>query len=167
MLTYFWLTVAIVLLALDQLIKLWAQVSLSQVDTIPIFENILHLTYRRNYGAAFSILQNQQWLLIPVTSLVMLVMAYLLISKKIKHPVMVAAVSLVLSGGVGNLMDRIFREGGYVVDYIDFRLINFPVFNLADICVVCGTALLFLYVIVLEPRLEKQKKLEENSRHDG
>lgn len=144
------LAAAALLIGLDQLIKWWAASSLSAVSEIRVIDGVLHLLYTENYGAAFSILQNQKFFLIGVTSVVMAAILVILLMRKITHPVLVAALSLILAGGAGNLIDRIAR--GYVVDYIYFVPINFPVFNLADCCVVIGTGLMLLYLLVLEPR---------------
>ncbi|MGN1423497.1 MAG: signal peptidase II, partial [Oscillospiraceae bacterium] len=70
------------------------------------------------------------------------------------------AASLIIGGGIGNLIDRIFNNG-LVVDFIDFRIINFAIFNFADICAVCGAALLFIMVVIDEVRDNKKKRLEK------
>ena len=135
MLNYICLGIAAVLVALDQLVKFWAEHSLSQVDTIALIPGVFHLTYVQNFGAAFNTMNNQRLLLVVLTSAVLLVIFVLLLLGKLRSPWMVVSWSLILAGGAGNLIDRLFREGGYVVDLFDFRLINFPVFNVADICV--------------------------------
>ncbi|WP_312642447.1 signal peptidase II [Hydrogenoanaerobacterium sp.] len=155
---------ALVLIGVDQAIKLWALDVLTKVETIPLIQDVLHLTYVENYGAAFNILQDKKWFLIGVTSLVALAAIVLLLSKKLKSNLAIWSVALIIAGGVGNLIDRIGR--GFVVDYIDFRLINFAIFNFADCCVVIGTVLLATYILFFEgkdkQRLEVQKHAQEN-----
>ncbi len=73
-----------------------------------------------------------------------------MVTKRIRGPLLQTAVALILAGGVGNLIDRAFHPGGFVVDYIYFEPINFPIFNLADICVCIGTGLLALYILFVE-----------------
>lgn len=137
---------AIVLLVLaDQLIKYWAINDLSQVSSIPVIKDVLHLSYVENYGAAFGSFSGQKWLLVGLTSVILLILTSMIVLRKFKSPIAVAAVTLIVAGGFGNLIDRIFR--GFVVDYVDFRIINFAVFNFADSCVVIGTILLMVYVI--------------------
>lgn len=137
---------AIVLLVLaDQLIKYWAINDLSQVSSIPVIKDVLHLNYVENYGAAFGSFSGQKWLLVGLTSVILLILTSMIVLRKFKSPIAVAAITLIVAGGFGNLIDRIFR--GFVVDYIDFRIINFAVFNFADSCVVIGTILLMIYVI--------------------
>lgn len=147
---------AAVLAGLDQAIKAWAKEFLAAVPDIKVIPGVLHLLYRENYGAAFSILQNKTALLVTVTSVVLIGLLVLLLMRKVTHPAMVGAFSLILAGGAGNLIDRITR--GFVVDYIYFVPIDFPVFNLADCCVVAGTGLVVLYILLIEPRMEKEKR---------
>ncbi len=169
MFVYLSLAIAVLLIIIDQAIKFWAASSLKLIPTIPLIQDVLHLTYRENKGAAFSILEGKTFFLIIITAAMLLVMLYILLKKVMTHPVIVSAFSLIIAGGIGNLIDRIFRPGGIVVDYIDFRLINFPVFNFADICVVIGTALFIIYLIFLEPKEEKKKKQtkEDPSQNGG
>lgn len=167
MLNYIWLGVAALLVVLDQLVKFWAEGVLREVDTIPLIQNVFHLTYVQNFGAAFSTMQNHRFLLVSVTAFFLILIFALIVSKKMRSPMMVASWSLILSGGAGNLIDRIFREGGYVVDMFDFRLIHFPVFNVADICITCGTALFIIYFLFFE-RKENQRFgiRQEVKRHE-
>lgn len=161
MVSYLAMITAVVLLGADQLIKYWAIESLQAVGTIPLIPGALHLTYRENTGAAFSILNEHTWLLIVITSAVMLFLLYLVVAKKFTAPLMTWGLCLIISGGLGNLIDRLFR--GFVVDYVDFRLINFAVFNLADCCVVIGTGLVLLYFLFFEGKKSKETKQEQTN----
>ena len=168
MLNYIWLGIAVLLVGADQLIKFWAENTLRQLETIPLIDGVFHLTYVQNFGAAFSTMQHKRIFLILMTSVFLLAILILLATKKLRSPWMVSCWSLVLAGGVGNLLDRIFREGGYVVDMFDFRLINFPVFNLADIFVCVGTGLLIVYLLFFEKN-DQNKNFEirqEVKRHE-
>lgn len=163
--TVLWLAVIAVCIIADQVIKLWAISSLKSLGTIPLIDEVFHLTYVENHGAAFSILQNKTIFLIVITSVALLIAAFLLFKGKIKGTILQTSVALIISGGIGNLIDRI--RLGFVVDYLDFRLINFPVFNLADCFVVVGTFLLLFYELFLskEETTKKQDKTivgEEN-----
>ncbi len=148
------------LIGLDWLTKHWIQTSMALNDTIPVIDGIFHITYIHNYGAAFSILQGKQGLLLIVTGIAMAGIAvYMIVAQKKKEltPMGMWALALILGGGLGNFFDRV--RFGYVVDFFDFRI--WPIFNVADIAVCCGCGLLVFYVMVWEPRLEKQKKLRE------
>ena len=148
------------LIGLDWLTKFWIQTSMALNDTIPVIDGIFHITYIHNYGAAFSILEGKQGFLLAVTGAAMAAIAiYMVYAQKKKEltPMGLWSLALILAGGLGNFFDRV--RFGYVVDFLDFRV--WPIFNVADIAVCCGCGLLVFYVMIWEPRLEKQKKLRE------
>ncbi len=156
MIVYIALFSAALLVAADQLIKYLVLESLTKVATLPLIEGVLHLTYVENRGAAFGIFQGQRWILIGVTGVVLLAAIVFLLSGKLTERLMIWGVALIISGGIGNLIDRIAR--GFVVDYVDFRLINFYVFNLADACVCIGVGLVILYILIIEPMQARRAK---------
>ena len=141
------LTGLISLVALDQLVKLWTLKVLKPGGPIPIIPGVLELSYVENRGAAFGILQNRQWLFIAITVLVVLGIILLVprIPRERHYLGLRLCAYFILAGAAGNMIDRIIR--GYVVDMIYFRLIDFPVFNVADIYVTCSAfALIFLMI---------------------
>jgi len=146
-----WLIAAFIIIA-DQATKYYAATILIKQPgyTVPIISNILHLTYAENKGAAFSILQNQRWLFITLTIIICIVIIFILITHSSMHILLKISLSLILGGAIGNLIDRI--KLGYVIDFIDFRIINYPIFNLADSAVVIGTILLSYYVVFLSDK---------------
>lgn len=134
---------------LDQLSKYFIQTRLQELGSVPIIENIFHLTYARNTGAAFSILRDKQLLLILFTFLAIAMLMGLLF-KNIKlsgHILVNYSLALIIGGAIGNLIDRMRLN--YVIDFFDFRLINFAIFNIADMFVVCGAILLGFAVLAL------------------
>ncbi len=135
----------VVLVLLDQWIKQWAINVLSVSGDIPIWEGVFHLSYVENRGAAFGMLQNRQWLFIVITLAVLIAIA--IYWRSIPKNIYKVALVLIISGAIGNLIDRVTL--GFVVDMFYFVLIDFPVFNLADICVVVGTVI-FCAVMILE-----------------
>lgn len=143
------LLAAVGLVAADQLTKNYIVAHFAEYQTQPVIDGVFHITYVQNPGAAFGIFKEQPWVFLSITTIVLLVCISLLIKKTFRSPLMHWALFLVLAGGVGNMIDRIFRVNAegvrYVVDFLDFRLINFPVFNIADCCVVVGAALIILY----------------------
>lgn len=145
-----YLIMAGLLIAGDQLIKQWAIEVLKPAVSIDIIPGVLSLYYHENFGAAWGILQGQRWLLLIVTGAVILAMLAALVTKRLRGRLLQGAVSLIVAGGIGNLLDRAFHPGGFVVDYIYFEPINFPIFNLADICVCVGTFLLAFYILFVE-----------------
>lgn len=120
-------------------------VAIFKVNEIEVIKNILYFTYVENRGAAFGILQNQKWLLVVFTLIIMIFIIIYLIIKKPDNKILISSLSLILSGGIGNLIDRI--NYSYVIDFIDVRIINYPVFNIADCLVVCGSILLCVYIL--------------------
>lgn len=172
-LQYIWLIFAAATVGIDRLTK-WLVTSNMQLnDTIHIIKigdtEVLNLYYCLNNGAAFSRLSGQTILLIVLTSIVIVGLLFLMITKRVKRPVYMAAISLIIGGGIGNLIDRIFNNG-LVVDFIDVRIINFAIFNFADICAVCGAGLLMIVVIADEIREKKRKKsasAQNNEVTDG
>lgn len=148
----YWI-VMILALALDQGTKWVAETRLSQVGTVPLVKDVFHLTYVRNTGAAFSILRNQQLLLIVLTSAALLGLGLWLVklSAQPGHAALKLSLACILAGGVGNLIDRVRLN--YVIDMLDFRLINYPVFNVADCLVVGGTVLLGWLVLFRDVKL--------------
>ena len=157
--------VFLVFVVLDQLTKLWAAGALvtQYGGSLPVIEGVFHFTYVENRGAAFSLLQNQRWLFIVLTVAVSALIVAVLLKKRRSFAVLTRlSLTLLLSGAVGNLIDRIAL--GYVRDMLDFCLINFPVFNVADCCVTIGAILLVAAVLTDKSLLalfEGKKKPEE------
>ena len=115
-------------------------------QTIPLWEGVFHITSLRNKGAAFGILQGQRWFFIIVTLIVVLGIIYYLQTEGRNNRRISFALSLLLGGALGNFFDRLIR--GEVVDSLDFRLIDYPIFNLADVFIVSGVALMILEVLL-------------------
>lgn len=157
------LSLIVALVGVDQLFKYLVITYLEPVGSIPLIKNVFHLTYVENYGAAGGILQGKQALLIIVTTIVILALFILLILKKFPGRFFPWMVGLVVAGGIGNLCDRIFR--GFVVDYLDFCWIHYPVFNFADCCVVVGV--LFIAVIILRSEQKTKKSKADTQKGDG
>jgi signal peptidase II len=142
------------LFACDQLIKLWAIEVLAPTPGIVLIPGVLGLTYVENYGAAFGIFQGQRALLTVVAGLVLAAACWALASGRLKRPVERLSAALILAGGAGNLFDRVLR--GYVVDYIDInQLFSYPMFNLADCCVVIGALLMAAAILWEDRRLHR------------
>lgn len=155
---------AAVLVVIDQLLKAWATAELLPVGSMTLIPHVVELRYSLNEGMAFSLLWGKQGFLIAVTWVALLVLlGYLLLRKM---PVLERiAWTMVLGGGVGNLIDRIVS--GQVVDYINFLFMDFAIFNFADICVTVGVALLFVYVLWAELKDRKKKSSGEGPAADA
>lgn len=148
--------IGVLLVVADQLVKLWAVSALEPIGSITLIPNIFSLTYVENTGAAWGMMSGAKWYLILMPIVIIVGVLAFLIIKKLKDPILLWACMLIISGGIGNLIDRIFR--GFVVDYLHATFIDFPVFNLADCCITIGAGLLILYVILSEIKERKEKK---------
>ena len=131
--------------------------------------DVFSLTHIRNSGAGWSILEGKTVFLIAFTSLIMLVILfYMIIQRKTMNKFEMLSLTLILAGGVGNLIDRarmiIDPEFTGVIDYIKLDFINFPIFNFADICVVVGGISLIVVFAVLEAKAAKKNKLENAAK---
>ncbi len=153
-----WMALGIAgLIGIDQLTKYimiaWLETEGASFALIP---GVFEFELKYNDGAAFSMLEGQNWLLILLPLVVSLVMLGVLFSGKWRgyRLVNIGGVLLV-SGGIGNLIDRIV-SGGQVTDFLYFKLINFPIFNFADCCVVIGAALILIFLLFCYEDTAKQ-----------
>lgn len=143
-----------VLIGIDQLSKVWALNSLKEIGSIPVIENIFHLTYVENRGAAFGMLENNQFVFVLVAAVASVYGLYYLMTKKV-NLVGKSGILLIIAGAIGNAIDRV--RLGFVVDYFDFRIIWEYVFNIADVFVVVGTILLCVYIIFYEEKKDEKE----------
>ncbi len=132
------LLLVLFIILLDQLIKYFVSTNMFLGQSIPVLPQIFHLTYIQNPGAAFGILENQRYLFILIAAV--LIVAVIYFYKKIIQlsKLFQVGIALLFGGAIGNMIDRIFI--GRVIDYMDFRI--WPVFNLADIAIVSGCAII-------------------------
>ena len=146
---------ALGLLGLDQWLKALVTARLALGESMPLLPGVVELMLVNNYGAAWSSFSGQRWLLVAVTGAIVLAVAVLLARRVMRHPLGDAAGFLILSGGVGNIVDRV--RLGYVVDMFHLEFWpTYPVFNVADICIVCGAVLGAVYYLWLhEPRKKR------------
>lgn len=135
---------SIIFIIIDQVSKIIVVNNLTNNKSIEVIKSLFYLTYTNNKGAAFSILTGRRILLILVALIVIGVLIYYVRKNKIEGKVNKIALSLVIGGSIGNLIDRILR--GAVIDFIDIKIFgyNFPIFNLADTFIVIGVFLLII-----------------------
>lgn len=138
--------VASSILVIDQLSKVWAVARLEDADPIVIIDGFFSLNFVRNPGAAFSFAEGFTFV---IAIIALVVCGYLIrLSGKVSNLPWTIALSLVFTGAMGNLLDRIFREPGvmrgHVVDFLQLTFINFPIFNVADIAITFGAILIVL-----------------------
>ena len=148
--------IPVLVVIFDLLVKRWAATDLQAVGSIPLWEGVFHLTYCENTGAAFSMFTGQRWLLLAVTVVFLAMLLWAQFRGWMQNTFGRMSLQFVIGGAIGNMIDRFFL--GYVVDMFDFCLIDFPVFNVADIFLCVGVGMMMLYILVMEPKIEKAKK---------
>lgn len=138
-----YLIIIILGLLIDRLTKIYAVNNLMAKN---IDGKLFNLTYLENRGAAFGILQDKRMVFIILTSAIVIYLLYYFV-KNIKTSPRILNISLamIISGAIGNFYDRLIQ--GYVVDFIEFSFVKFPVFNVADILVTLGCVLMIIYII--------------------
>lgn len=142
----YYLIIAAVIL-LDRAAKHVVSSNMQTGDTIPVIENIFHITYVRNTGAAFSMWEEQWSIIVAFPAIVLAAGLVMLFLKRRSWSMpMKLAIAFICGGGIGNFIDRVSM--GYVIDFFDFRV--FPVFNIADIFICVGCGLMILEILVLE-----------------
>lgn len=157
------LVVAATLVAADQITKYLIMTNIAYGTSVEVLPGLVDFTYIHNNGAAFGMLQGQSWILLSVSAVVILICLVLVLKKELNGWIMLSAVTLVMAGGVGNMIDRIIR-GGNVVDFIELKFVDFAIFNFADICVTIGAVLIvfdFIYEAIKDHRKSKTESEEE------
>ena len=145
----------IALVALDQLVKYLVLTRIPLGGHMDFIPHVLELTYVKNTGAAFSILNQHTWLLALISLIMSVLLAWAVFKPLFRHPLGRGCLTLVLAGAVGNLIDRSLR--GFVVDMFQLLFMNFAVFNVADICVVVGGIAAAAYYLLLADKLEHKE----------
>ncbi|MBE6878898.1 MAG: signal peptidase II [Ruminococcaceae bacterium] len=147
----------VVLVALDQWFKHLATKMLVDIVPVVVVPHFIGFNYVHNYGAGFSILSGKVDFLIVITAVALLAIAVGIVAKKFDNKIDEFSFVLILAGGIGNLVDRVVN--GYVVDYLEFLFMEFPIFNFADILICTGVGLFVLNTIITE-FISKKKKGE-------
>lgn len=152
----------------DQFTKYYISANFVLGESREFINGFINLTYIHNRGGAWGMLYGHTYILIPLTVVIMAVCVFLYIKYGNKSRLLLWAITLVLSGGIGNMIDRVFH-GGNVVDFLHFEFFpSFPIFNIADCAIVVGAGLLILYFILDAIKEEKQKRAENLSEQsDG
>lgn len=150
-----YLIVAALLVVCDQLVKYWVVSNLSLGETMNVIPNVFSLTYYQNSGAAWSILQGQMWFFAIVTFVAVPLCIWLLWKNRRGSKFYSLALGLVIAGALGNFIDRM--RLGYVVDMFQTDFMNFPIFNVADMCLTIGVVMVFIYAL-FEERFERKTK---------
>ena len=149
----------ILIVAFDQITKYFASLKLADGSVAKFILGVVQFKYAENTGMAFSMLSGARWVFIALTVVVCVGVFYYLFSNRCKSLWLYWSLGVILSGGIGNLIDRI--RFGYVVDFIEPTFVNFAIFNIADCAVTCGAVVLVGYL--LYDAFKDVKKPKENS----
>lgn len=152
--------IAAAVIAADRIVKHVVSSDMYAGETIPVIEDVFHITYIQNRGAAFSLMEGQRLFLIalPVAAIAA-AFVLLFIKRKSWSRLLCISIAFICGGGIGNLIDRIYL--GFVVDMFDFRV--FPVFNVADIFICVGCGLLLIYILFFDRK--KSEDIDEHAAH--
>ena len=164
-----WIIVIVASVLLDQITKMIVVNSMELYQSVCVIDKVFSFTYIHNYGAAWGMLSDHRWVFILVTAIAIVILPIFLYRYRKLHFMFGFSLSLIIGGAIGNMIDRVFL--GYVVDFLEATFIDFPVFNVADICVVCGAIMMFVYIAFIDKTLFADKpkalKTEIEVTNDG
>ena len=148
----------LVLVGVDQFIKYYVDLRLKPVGAVPFIEGFMQFSYYENDGAMMGMMSGKTLTMTILAVICLVVIMFVIFSGKVKFGVDYCCIVLMMSGGLGNIIDRIFR--GYVIDYIEVLFIDFYIFNFADCLVTVAAALLIanqIYEMIKETKAKKEK----------
>lgn len=149
------LIIGAVLVIIDQIIKYFVSVYLQPVGSVSVIDNLFSLTYVENKGVAFGMFSDMRWVFVALTSVLLAIIIFYMFKKRPKGKFFYVCAALIIGGGIGNLIDRIFY--GYVIDYLSLSFFP-PVCNFADYCITAGTIMLVIYLLFFSDVLDSSKK---------
>lgn len=144
-----------ILVAIDQLTKYLTVQNIPLGEIVEVIPGIVSLTYIRNSGAAFSILEGQMWFFYIITILVVAFLIYYMYTETKDNKILGYILALILAGALGNFIDRLLYQ--YVIDMIKLEFIDFAIFNVADSYLTVGVILLIIYTF-FEDKITEHKK---------
>ena len=142
-------------IGIDQLTKILVSKNMALYESIPVIPKVFNITYIQNRGAAFGMLSDKIYVVLPITVVVIGICIFIYLKNKGESKIFDYAMLLIVTGAIGNVMDKLTR--GFVVDFLNFEFMDFPVFNVADISVCTGAGLLIIYILFCS---DKKKEAE-------
>lgn len=161
-----WTIIIAAVIILDQATKLIAIACLDINESIVAIPYLFNFHHIKNTGAAFGMFSENRWIFLVISMIAMIILP-LFLYKYRKAPFLFGfSMSLIIGGNIGNMIDRLFAPNGGVTDFIEFAFIDFPIFNVADVCVCIGAALIFIYLAFLDKVVfPPEKKAEETAEN--
>ena len=154
--------IAIVAVILDQVSKYIVVQNIELRGTVPFIKGFMSFYHTRNTGAAFSMFSDSRWVFMVFSVISMGIIVYLLYKEYKRHILLNISLAMILGGGVGNMIDRI--RLGYVVDFFRTEFVDFAIFNVADCFITVGAVLLGVYILFIEPKIEKRIRAEKEAK---
>lgn len=151
------LVAVVFLLTLDQVIKYFVDLKLKNSSPLVLIDKILQLNYLENDGAMMGFMSGKTGIMTVLALICVVVMLFVVFSGRIKDYIDYWCVLLMVAGGLGNIIDRVFR--GYVIDYIEVLFVDFYIFNFADCLITVAAFVLIFYQIYLIYKESKEKKI--------
>ena len=144
-----------VLVIIDQIIKYFVSAYLQPVGSVSVIDNLFSLTYVENKGVAFGMFSDMRWIFVALTAILLAIIIFYMFKKRPQGKFFYICAALIIGGGIGNLIDRIFY--GYVIDYLSLSFFP-PVCNFADYCITAGTIMLVIYLLFFSDLIDGSKK---------
>ena len=150
------------LVGIDQIIKYYVDLYLKPIGSVNVMEKVLQFSYYENDGAMMGLMNGKTLTMTILALICLVVIVFVIFSGKIKFGIDYCCIVLMISGGLGNIIDRIFR--GYVIDYIEVLFVDFYIFNFADCLVTCAAIVMIcnqIYEIIKENKAKKEKSAND------
>lgn len=150
------------LVGIDQIIKYYVDLYLKPIGSVNVIEKVLQFSYYENDGAMMGLMNGKTLTMTVLALICLVVIVFVIFSGKIKFGIDYCCIVLMISGGLGNIIDRIFR--GYVIDYIEVLFVDFYIFNFADCLVTCAAIVMIcnqIYEIIKENKAKKEKNAND------
>lgn len=162
-----WTIVIALSVILDQVSKAIVIATVPIGHRITAIPGILNITHIKNLGAAWGMLSGARWIFIIISIAAIIILPIILYKYRKLHFLFGFSMSLIIGGAIGNIIDRLFSGNG-VTDFIEFAFVNFPIFNVADICVTVGAVMMFIYLVFIDKTFfmtKDSKKEKEESKN--
>ena len=152
-----WLLISVGVIFLDQITKWLAVIHLQGNDPVSVIPWFIQFSYLENRGAAWGMFADNRWVFMVISTVAIIAICVYMFVKRPKSKLLSISLAFVVGGGIGNMIDRVLL--GFVVDFLEFTFMDFPVFNVADSFVCIGAAMLMLYMTIQTVKEYKNEKL--------
>ncbi len=150
--------------AFDQITKELVLAHIKGGDPVTVIPGVISFVYSTNTGMAWGMLAEHRWVFMSISTVSILGFAVIYFVIKEQHLLFRLSAGFVIGGGIGNMIDRIFRPNGGVVDFIKTDFVDFPIFNVADSFITVGVGLLLIYFLFLDHKQPKPLLLDEKKK---